>query len=57
MADQLLKALQSERNRLWAEARLKGFAVGTPERDRISELEMRIREHQEIKRTAPVSEK
>lgn len=44
MADQSLKALEAERNRLWAEARLKGLAKDTPERERIAEIEARIRE-------------
>ncbi|UAK23561.1 hypothetical protein [Sphingomonas nostoxanthinifaciens] len=39
-----LKALESERNRLWAAARLRGLPVGTPERDRIAELDSLIRE-------------
>lgn len=51
MADQLLKALEAERNKLWAEARLKGLALGTPERDRILELDAQIRDHKEALRT------
>ena len=39
MADLYLKALESERKRLWAECRLKGLAKGTPERLRIDELD------------------
>jgi hypothetical protein len=42
MAEQSIKELQGERNRLWAEARLKGLPVGTPERDRIAELDALI---------------
>jgi len=45
MADQILKALEAERNKLWAEARLKGLAKGTPERDRIAEMDARIHDH------------
>lgn len=45
MADLYLRALESERNKLWAEARLKGLAVGTPERDRIADLDARIQAH------------
>ena len=45
MADLYLKALESERKRLWATCRLKGLAAGTPERLRIAELDERIREH------------
>jgi len=37
-----LKELQGERNRLWAAARLRGLAPGTPERDRIAELDAQI---------------
>jgi hypothetical protein len=39
MADLYLKALESERRKLWAECRLKGLAKGTPERLRIDELD------------------
>jgi hypothetical protein len=39
-----LRALESERNKLWAEARLKGLALGTPVRDRIAELDEEIRQ-------------
>lgn len=39
VADLYLKALESERKRLWAECRLKGLAKGTPERLRIQELD------------------
>jgi DNA invertase Pin-like site-specific DNA recombinase len=45
MADLYLKALESERKRLWAEARLKGLPKGTPERLRIEELDRRLAEH------------
>ena len=49
MADQL-KLLQAQRNKLWAEARLKGLARGTPERERIAELDEQIRLRVEAKR-------
>ena len=39
MADLYLKALESERRRLWAECRLKGLAKGTAERLRIKEID------------------
>ncbi|WP_181008582.1 hypothetical protein [Sphingomonas montanisoli] len=45
MADLYLKALESERKRLWAECRLKGLAKGTPERVRIEELDGLLAEH------------
>ena len=45
MADLYLRALESERRRLWAECRLKGLAQGTPERLRIEELDKRLAEH------------
>jgi len=44
MAEPSIKELQGERNRLWAEARLKGLPAGTPQRDRIAELDAAIRE-------------
>ncbi|HWI86768.1 MAG TPA: hypothetical protein VNT42_10670 [Sphingomonas sp.] len=44
MADPSIKELQGERNRLWAEARLKGLPVGSAQRDRIAALDMIIRE-------------
>ena len=47
MADLYLKALESERKRLWAECRLKGLAKGTPERLRIEELDRLLAEHRE----------
>ena len=45
MADLYLRALESERKRLWAECRLKGLAKGTPERLRIDELDALLAEH------------
>jgi hypothetical protein len=45
VADLYLKALESERRRLWAECRLKGLAKGTPERLRIEELDRLLAEH------------
>lgn len=45
MADLYLKALESERRKLWAECRLKGLAKGTPERLRIEELDRLLRDH------------
>jgi len=45
MADLYLKNLESERRRLWAEYRLKGLAVGTPQRLRIEELDRLLAEH------------
>ena len=47
MADKILKALEAERNKLWAEARLKGLPAGSPVRERIAELDQRIAEHKE----------
>jgi len=47
MADLYLKALESERKRLWAACRLKGLAKGTPERLRIEELDTQITAHKE----------
>jgi hypothetical protein len=44
MAEPSIKELQGERNRLWAEARLNGLAVGMPQRDRIAALDAIIRE-------------
>ena len=46
MVDLYLKALESERRKLWAECRLKGLARGTPERLRIEELDGLIAAHQ-----------
>ncbi len=45
MADLYLRALESERKRLWASCRLKGLPKGTPERVRIDELDRLIRDH------------
>ena len=45
MADLYLKALESERKALWATCRLKGLAKGTPERQRIAELDELIAAH------------
>lgn len=45
MADLYLKALESERKQLWATCRLKGLAIGTPERDRITTLDGLIGAH------------
>ena len=45
MADLYLKRLESERKTLWATCRLKGLAKGTPERERIAELDRLIAEH------------
>ncbi len=45
MADLYLRALESERKRLWAKCRLKGLAKGTPERLRIEELDRLVAEH------------
>jgi hypothetical protein len=47
MADKLLKSLEAERNKLWAEARLKGLPHDTPERERIRQLDETIRAHKE----------
>ena len=45
MADETpIRELQGERNRLWAEARLKGLPAGSPQRDRIAALDALIRE-------------
>ena len=45
MADRYLKALESERKRLWAECRLKGLGAGTAQRLRIEELDRLLAEH------------
>ena len=50
MTEPSLKSLEAERNRLWAEARLKGLAKDTPERERIAELEAQIRERKDAAR-------
>lgn len=47
MADLYLRALESERKRLWAECRLKGLAKGTPERLRIEEIDRLLAQHRE----------
>ncbi|MBH1992163.1 MAG: hypothetical protein I8H86_04680 [Sphingomonadaceae bacterium] len=47
MADLYLKALESERRKLWAECRLKGLAKGTPERLRIDELDALLKAHKD----------
>lgn len=45
MADLYLKALEAERKSLWASCRLKGLPKGTPERNRIIELDGLISVH------------
>lgn len=45
MADLYLRALESERRKLWGECRLKGLARGTPERLRIDELDRQLAQH------------
>lgn len=45
MADLYLKSLEAERKSLWATCRLKGLAKGTPERQRIVELDRLLAEH------------
>lgn len=45
MADLYLRALESERKKLWAECRLKGLPRGTPERLRIDELDRLLAAH------------
>ncbi|TCJ38955.1 hypothetical protein [Parafrankia sp. BMG5.11] len=45
MADLYAKKLESERKTLWATCRLKGLPVGTPERQRIAEIDQLIAEH------------
>ena len=45
MADLYLRALESERKRLWAECRLKGLAKDTPERIRIEQLDKLLADH------------
>jgi hypothetical protein len=47
MADLYLKALERERKQLWATCRLKGLAIGTPERSRIAALDELIGEHKD----------
>jgi hypothetical protein len=46
MADLYLRRLETERKALWATCRLKGLPKGTPERDRIAELDRLIADHQ-----------
>lgn len=45
MADLYLKALESERRRLWATARLKGLPKESPERVRIAQIDADIAAH------------
>lgn len=45
MADLYLRNLESERKQLWATCRLKGLPKGTPERERIVELDVAIAAH------------
>jgi hypothetical protein len=45
MADLYLKALESERRRLWAACRLKGLPRESPERLRIAEIDVLLAEH------------
>jgi hypothetical protein len=45
MADLYLKKIQSERNALWASARMKGLPKDTPERIRIADLDAQIAAH------------
>jgi hypothetical protein len=45
VADLYLKALESERRKLWAECRLKGLPQGTPERMRIVEIDALLGAH------------
>ena len=45
MTDLYQKALESERKALWATCRLKGLPKGTPERERIAELDRLLAEH------------
>jgi len=49
MADLYLKALESERRKLWAECRLKGLAADTPQRQRIAELDRLLAAHRDKK--------
>ena len=53
MADLYLKALESERRRLWATARLKGLAKDSPERVRISEVDADIAAHKAKSKPVP----
>ena len=45
MADLYAKRLETERKALWATCRLKGLAKGTPERERIAEIDRLLAEH------------
>jgi hypothetical protein len=56
MADLYLKRLEAERKALWATCRLKGLAKGTPERERIVELDRLIAEHQRKQPTSTTTE-
>jgi hypothetical protein len=49
MADLYLKKLESERKKLWATCRLRGFAKDTPERMRIAEIGRLVAEHKSKK--------
>ncbi len=53
MADLYLKALESERRKLWAECRLKGLAKDTPQRQRIVELDGLLAAHRARKDAPP----
>ena len=53
MADLYLKSLESERRKLWAECRLKGLPIGTPERQRIVELDALLAAHKDKKAAKP----
>ena len=45
MADLYLKNLESERRKLWGECRLKGLPRGTPQRERIEQIDEAIAAH------------
>ena len=45
MADLYARKLESERKTLWATCRLKGLAKGTPQRQRIAEIDRLLAEH------------
>lgn len=51
MADLYLKNLESERRQLWATCRLKGLPKGTPERQRIDEIDRQLAEHRAVKKS------
>jgi hypothetical protein len=53
MADLYLKALESERKRLWATCRLKGLPRDTPERLRIMEIDALLKDHKAKKSPEP----